>query len=190
MKLSLSVCLPVSFFPLQPPLAAPTTQPAVWVCESVSQTFFLCVFAGSSISFRPPRPTHARKEPRSSSPPRPITRANMTDTSTNMRLKLPITCIILEIILIILFGTLVEYNVETDARKWHNTTHQDYENDFYFRYPSEWHLVRLQSRSSYFWMFFFFYTATGNTLKGKFRECLHGQHLQFSLHFSYEILCI
>lgn len=61
----------------------------------------------------------------------------MTDTSTNMRLKLPITCIILEIILIILFGTLVQYNQETDAREWHNTTHQDYENDFYFRYPSE-----------------------------------------------------
>lgn len=62
----------------------------------------------------------------------------MTDTATNMRLKLPATCIILEIILIILFGTLVEYDHETDARLWHNSSHKDYENDFYFRYPSEW----------------------------------------------------
>lgn len=61
----------------------------------------------------------------------------MTDSSTNMRLKLPITCFILEIILIILFGTLVQYDYETDAKEWHNTSHKDYENDFYFRYPSE-----------------------------------------------------
>ena len=61
----------------------------------------------------------------------------MSDTSTNMRLKLPITCFILEIILIILFGTLVQYNPETDAKAWHNQSHHDYENDFYYRYPSE-----------------------------------------------------
>lgn len=62
----------------------------------------------------------------------------MTDAATNMRLKLPLTCFILEIILIILFGVLVQYDHETDAREWHNTTsHGDYENDFYYRYPSE-----------------------------------------------------
>lgn len=61
----------------------------------------------------------------------------MTDTSTNMRLKLPVVCFILEIILIILFGTLVQYNYETDAKEWHNKSHEDYENDFYYRYPSE-----------------------------------------------------
>lgn len=61
----------------------------------------------------------------------------MTDTATNMRLKLPIICFILEIILIILFGTLVEYNKETDAKKWHNKNVSDYENNFYYRYPSE-----------------------------------------------------
>ncbi|KAM9723369.1 ammonium transporter Rh type B [Menidia menidia] len=64
----------------------------------------------------------------------------MTD-ATNMRLKLPITCFILEIILIILFGVLVEYDHDTDARKWHehgngSHGHSDYENDFYYRYPS------------------------------------------------------
>lgn len=62
----------------------------------------------------------------------------MTDAATNMRLKLPAICIILEVILIILFGALVQYDDETDARKWHELTknHSDYENDFYYRYPS------------------------------------------------------
>lgn len=54
-----------------------------------------------------------------------------------MRLKLPLTCFILEIILIILFGVLVEYDDETNAKKWHNLNHTDYDNDFYYRYPSE-----------------------------------------------------
>lgn len=61
----------------------------------------------------------------------------MADVSTSMRLKLPVVCFILEIILIILFGALVQYDYETDAKEWHNQSHNDYENDFYFRYPSE-----------------------------------------------------
>lgn len=61
----------------------------------------------------------------------------MADASTNMRLRLPVVCFILEVILIILFGTLVEYDYETDAKAWHNTTHSNYDNDFYYRYPSE-----------------------------------------------------
>uniref|UniRef100_A0A8D0D2M6 Rh family B glycoprotein n=1 Tax=Sander lucioperca TaxID=283035 RepID=A0A8D0D2M6_SANLU len=78
----------------------------------------------------------------------------MTGAETNMRLKLPIICFILEIILIILFGVLVQYDDETDAREWHNKLnhgnkshsehnghaeseiHSEYENDFYYRYPS------------------------------------------------------
>uniref|UniRef100_A0A7N6B560 Ammonium transporter AmtB-like domain-containing protein n=1 Tax=Anabas testudineus TaxID=64144 RepID=A0A7N6B560_ANATE len=64
----------------------------------------------------------------------------MTDTATNMRLKLPLTCFILEIIIIILFGVLVQYDKETDAKKWHlekkSENKSDYENDFYYRYPS------------------------------------------------------
>ncbi|XP_038148329.1 ammonium transporter Rh type B [Cyprinodon tularosa] len=82
----------------------------------------------------------------------------MTDSSTNMRLKLPIVCFILEIILIILFGVLVEYDHDTDAKLFNGktpnshghgghatgtsrnstpqTAHNDYENDFYYRYPS------------------------------------------------------
>lgn len=74
----------------------------------------------------------------------------MTDAATNMRVKLPVICFILEIILIILFGALVQYDYETDAKKWHNQTkHSDYENDFYYRYASEcpvdvWRFRRLQ----------------------------------------------
>lgn len=61
----------------------------------------------------------------------------MTDASTGMRLKLPLVCFILEIILIILFGALVRYDSETDAKEWHNASRSDYDNDFYYRYPSE-----------------------------------------------------
>lgn len=64
----------------------------------------------------------------------------MADSSTNMRLRLPLLCIILEVILIILFGTLVEYNHDTDAKLWNkNRTgpRNDYENEFYYRYPSK-----------------------------------------------------
>ncbi|KAG9345294.1 hypothetical protein JZ751_009840 [Albula glossodonta] len=65
----------------------------------------------------------------------------MTDYMTNLRVKLPATCIILEVIIIILFATLVEYDHDTDAKHWHEEMSKhnktDYENEFYFRYPSE-----------------------------------------------------
>lgn len=62
----------------------------------------------------------------------------MTSAATNMRIKLPAICLILQVILIILFGTLVQYDTDTDAKAWHaNANHSDYENDFYYRYPSE-----------------------------------------------------
>lgn len=63
----------------------------------------------------------------------------MAEVSTNLRLKLPLVCIILEVILIILFGTLVQYDHETDAKHWHEELHNgssNYDNDFYYRYPS------------------------------------------------------
>lgn len=116
----------------------------------------------------------------------------MTDAATNMRLKLPITCIILEVILIILFGTLVEYDHETDARKWHNTSHQDYENDFYFRYPSEWVWglrsgVKLQSVRVFRFVLFFLlliYTAylyCQGDLKNIFWKCTLNLFFQSAL---------
>uniref|UniRef100_A0AAV2MET2 Sema domain-containing protein n=1 Tax=Knipowitschia caucasica TaxID=637954 RepID=A0AAV2MET2_KNICA len=63
----------------------------------------------------------------------------MTHAATNMRLKLPSTCLVLEIILMILFGTLVQYDYETDAKEWHEHKHNgstDGDNDFYYRYPN------------------------------------------------------
>jgi len=63
----------------------------------------------------------------------------MAEASTNMRLKLPAVCIIMEVILIILFGTLVEYDHDTDAKHWHEHLHNgssNYDNEFYYRYPS------------------------------------------------------
>ncbi|KAG7469560.1 hypothetical protein MATL_G00130200 [Megalops atlanticus] len=64
----------------------------------------------------------------------------MTDYKTNLRLRLPTTCIILEVILIILFATLVQYDEHTDAKHWHENMEKhnesNYENEFYFRYPS------------------------------------------------------
>ncbi|KAG5271716.1 hypothetical protein AALO_G00183220 [Alosa alosa] len=58
---------------------------------------------------------------------------------TSMKIKLPVACFIMQIILIIIFGVLVEYDDGTDAKKFHQlqingTT--DIENEFYFRYPS------------------------------------------------------
>lgn len=65
----------------------------------------------------------------------------MADSSTNMRIRLPVLCIVLEVILILLFGVLVEYDENTDGKHWnakgnHSHHHQDYENEFYYRYPS------------------------------------------------------
>lgn len=60
-------------------------------------------------------------------------------TETSMKIKLPVACFILQIILIILFGTLVEYDSNTDAKLWHEHVKNgsdNYENEFYFRYPS------------------------------------------------------
>ena len=61
----------------------------------------------------------------------------MPGAATNMRVKLPVICLVLQIILIILFGVLVQYNHDTDAKQWHKGNQSDYENDFYYRYPSE-----------------------------------------------------
>ncbi|CAL8247761.1 unnamed protein product [Lota lota] len=60
----------------------------------------------------------------------------MSGAATNMRVKLPVICLVLEITLIILFGVLVEYDHDTDAKLWHKSNQSDYENNFYYRYPS------------------------------------------------------
>ncbi|XP_063055383.1 ammonium transporter Rh type B [Engraulis encrasicolus] len=61
----------------------------------------------------------------------------MSDTS--MKIKLPVACFLVQIILIILFGVLVEYDVNTDAKQWHEEIangSSNYQNEFYYRYPS------------------------------------------------------
>ncbi|XP_063786465.1 ammonium transporter Rh type C [Pseudophryne corroboree] len=64
----------------------------------------------------------------------------MMEKNTYMRWKLPIICFAFEIILIILFGVFVRYDIDADPywelyRKKENIT-SDIENDFYYRYSS------------------------------------------------------
>ncbi|XP_067425696.1 ammonium transporter Rh type B [Emydura macquarii macquarii] len=64
----------------------------------------------------------------------------MSGHATNLRLKLPAICFLLQLLTIILFAVFVRYDQETSARLWHeerrdhNKSNRD--NDFYFRYPS------------------------------------------------------
>lgn len=59
----------------------------------------------------------------------------------DVRISLPAVCFVWQIAMIILFGLFVRYNEESDAhwaehRQKKNIT-SDIENDFYYRYPSE-----------------------------------------------------
>ncbi|XP_051837046.1 ammonium transporter Rh type C [Antechinus flavipes] len=60
--------------------------------------------------------------------------------NTNLRWRLPLTCFILEVVMIVLFGVFVRYNPEADAHwieeKRLRNISSDVENDFYYRYPS------------------------------------------------------
>uniref|UniRef100_A0A8C3RYZ7 Rh family B glycoprotein (gene/pseudogene) n=1 Tax=Chelydra serpentina TaxID=8475 RepID=A0A8C3RYZ7_CHESE len=64
----------------------------------------------------------------------------MSGHTTNLRLKLPAICFLLQLLTILLFAVFVRYDRETSARLWHeelnhhNKSNRD--NDFYFRYPS------------------------------------------------------
>ncbi|XP_078539325.1 ammonium transporter Rh type C isoform X2 [Lissotriton helveticus] len=55
--------------------------------------------------------------------------------NTNMRWRLPLVCFIWQIAMIVLFGVFVRYDI-TSSPNWARTNTPDYENDFYFRYPS------------------------------------------------------
>ncbi|XP_073474550.1 ammonium transporter Rh type C isoform X2 [Aquarana catesbeiana] len=60
--------------------------------------------------------------------------------NTFMRWKLPIICMTFEIIMIVLFGAFVRYDIQADPQwkeymKAHNIS-SDVENDYYYRYPS------------------------------------------------------
>ncbi|PNJ62089.1 RHCG isoform 4 [Pongo abelii] len=59
--------------------------------------------------------------------------------NTNLRWRLPLTCLLLEVVMVILFGVFVRYDFDADAHWWSQTKHKnlsDVENEFYYRYPS------------------------------------------------------
>ncbi|XP_044521382.1 ammonium transporter Rh type C [Gracilinanus agilis] len=60
--------------------------------------------------------------------------------NTNLRWRLPLTCFILQVVMVVLFGVFVRYNPEADAHwneeKKKQNISSDVENDFYYRYPS------------------------------------------------------
>ncbi|XP_077181645.1 ammonium transporter Rh type B isoform X3 [Paroedura picta] len=64
----------------------------------------------------------------------------MSGHTTNLRLKLPLLCLVLQLLTILLFAIFVCYDDQTSARLWHeklkhhNKSHLDHE--FYLRYPS------------------------------------------------------
>lgn len=64
----------------------------------------------------------------------------MSSGAPNMRLRLPLLCLSLQVTLIILFALFVRYDAHTDPRQWFQLKKQngtrDWENEFYFRYPS------------------------------------------------------
>ena len=61
--------------------------------------------------------------------------------NTNLRWRLPITCLVLQVIMVVLFGVFVRYDVQADAQWWLEkklkNISSDVENEFYYRYPSK-----------------------------------------------------
>lgn len=61
--------------------------------------------------------------------------------NTNIRWRLPITCLILQLITVVLFGVFVRYDVQADPGWWlekkTKNISSDLENEFYYRYPSK-----------------------------------------------------
>lgn len=61
--------------------------------------------------------------------------------NTNLRWRLPVTCLLLQVALVVLFGVFVRYDLDADphwigSQRNENTT-SDMENEFYYRYPSK-----------------------------------------------------
>lgn len=61
--------------------------------------------------------------------------------NTNLRWRLPIVCLLLEVALIALFGVFVRYEMDADPHwleeKVIKNLSTDLENEFYYRYPSK-----------------------------------------------------
>ncbi|XP_073083126.1 ammonium transporter Rh type C isoform X2 [Manis javanica] len=60
--------------------------------------------------------------------------------NTNLRWRLPATCLLLEVAMVVLFGVFVRYQPDADARwtedKLSRNVTSDLDNEFYYRYPS------------------------------------------------------
>lgn len=61
--------------------------------------------------------------------------------NTNLRWRLPATCLLLEVAMVVLFGVFVRYQPDADARwtedKLSRNVTSDLDNEFYYRYPSK-----------------------------------------------------
>ena len=61
--------------------------------------------------------------------------------NTNLRWRLPVACLLLEVALIALFGVFVRYDMDADPHwvqeKVIKNLSTDLENEFYYRYPSK-----------------------------------------------------
>ncbi|KAB0369325.1 hypothetical protein FD755_019330 [Muntiacus reevesi] len=60
--------------------------------------------------------------------------------NTNLRWRLPVVCLLLEVVMIVLFGVFVRYDMDADPHwveeKAIKNLTTDLENEFYYRYPS------------------------------------------------------
>ncbi|KAK2107474.1 hypothetical protein P7K49_012639 [Saguinus oedipus] len=59
--------------------------------------------------------------------------------NTNLRWRLPLTCLLLQGAMVVLFGVFVRYDFQADAHWWTGRARRnlsDQENEFYYRYPS------------------------------------------------------
>ncbi|CAO2614123.1 Ammonium transporter Rh type C [Lemmus lemmus] len=50
--------------------------------------------------------------------------------NTNLRGRLPVICLVLQVVMVVLFGVFVRYDIQADTHWWLE------KNDFYYRYPS------------------------------------------------------
>ncbi|XP_021120474.1 ammonium transporter Rh type C isoform X3 [Heterocephalus glaber] len=60
--------------------------------------------------------------------------------NTNLRWRLPLACLLLQVAMVVLFGVFVRYDPDADASWWEEKKRRnissDLENEFYYRYPS------------------------------------------------------
>uniref|UniRef100_A0A8C5KKJ4 Ammonium transporter Rh type C n=1 Tax=Jaculus jaculus TaxID=51337 RepID=A0A8C5KKJ4_JACJA len=59
--------------------------------------------------------------------------------NTNLHWRLPITCLVLQAAMVVLFGVFVRYDIHADVHWWYERNRKNLsnmENEFYYRYPS------------------------------------------------------